>query len=229
MTLRDSWETNALAWARWAISPTLDFEYRQINRPQFLELLPPPGRLSLDIACGEGRLPRELAALGHRVVGIDASPTLIRVAQGRGGGVRYVRGDATRLPFPDGVVDLAIAFFCLHDIEDLQTVIGEAARVLMPGGRFCIAIQHPTLSVRSAAGSDVSNAFESYFDSRPYAFTIEREGQRMTFHSIHRPLAAYFGALEEAGLLVEALREPVPPDPTWPRIPVFLYIRAVRA
>ena len=31
----------------------------------------------------------------------------------------------------------------------------------------------------------------------------------MTYEGIHRPLAAYFGALEAAGFVVEALREPV--------------------
>jgi hypothetical protein len=43
-----------------------------------------------------------------------------------------------------------------------------------------------------------------------YSDTVERDGWTMTFHSQHRPLEAYFLALEAAGLLVEVLREPEP-------------------
>ena len=59
----------------------------------------------------------------------------------------------------------------------------------------------------------------------------------MRFESEHRPLAAYFDALERAGFLVEALREPTLPDsairysenPRWQRVPLFLHMRALRA
>jgi hypothetical protein len=58
----------------------------------------------------------------------------------------------------------------------------------------------------------------------------------MTFNSQHRPLEAYFMALEKAGLLVEALREPSLPEHAivtgtgrrWQRIPFFLHLRALR-
>jgi hypothetical protein len=59
----------------------------------------------------------------------------------------------------------------------------------------------------------------------------------MTFHSRHRPLEAYFSALEEAGLLVESLREPSVLDHAiaseagrrWQRLPLLLHLRARRA
>jgi hypothetical protein len=60
---------------------------------------------------------------------------------------------------------------------------------------------------------------------------------RLTFHSEHRPLEAYGRALEAAGLLIEAIREPRAPDSfvagdsaqrRWQRIPLFLHIRAVK-
>ena len=58
----------------------------------------------------------------------------------------------------------------------------------------------------------------------------------MTFHSQHRPIEAYFVALEEAGLLVETLREPSVPDQAimslagrrWQRLQLFLHLRARR-
>jgi len=58
----------------------------------------------------------------------------------------------------------------------------------------------------------------------------------MTFHSQHRPVEAYFIALENAGLLVEALREPSVPEHAivseagrrWQRLPLFLHLRVLR-
>jgi hypothetical protein len=58
----------------------------------------------------------------------------------------------------------------------------------------------------------------------------------MTFHSQHRPIESYFLAIEEAGLLVEALREPRVPDRAitsdlsrrWRRLPLFLHLRVRR-
>jgi 2-polyprenyl-3-methyl-5-hydroxy-6-metoxy-1,4-benzoquinol methylase len=43
--------------------------------------LPSPGRLTLDIGCGEGRLARDLKELGHHVAGIDSSPSLVAAAR----------------------------------------------------------------------------------------------------------------------------------------------------
>ena len=63
---REVWEERADDWVRWARSRELDFGFWELNLPAMLELLPAPGRLTLDVACGEGRLSRELARLGHR-------------------------------------------------------------------------------------------------------------------------------------------------------------------
>ncbi len=49
-----------------------------------------------------------------------------------------------------------------------------------------------------------------YFDVARYEEPMERGGLQMTFTSFHRPLAAYTAALEAAGFVLEALREPVP-------------------
>jgi hypothetical protein len=75
----------------------------------------------------------------------------------------------------------------------------------------------------------------SYLDTFRYAEEVERDGLDMTFHSEHRPLEAYSRALEEAGFLVEAIREPPDPEDArwrvkarWHRVPLFLHLRAVR-
>src|ERR1700736_347822 len=142
MKLRDAWEQNAPAWVRWAREPDHD-SYWRFHRDRFLELVPEPGRLTLDIGCGEGRLSRDLTALGHRVVGVDASPTLIEAARAKSPELEFVEADRARLPLEDGVADLAVAFMSLQDIDDMAGAVREAARVLEPGGGLVVAVVHP--------------------------------------------------------------------------------------
>ncbi len=201
-TLRQAWEEQAAAWAAWARTPGVDGLALAVNVPEFLELLPPPGRRTLDVGCGEGRLGRALAERGHRVVGLDASPTLAALAREAGGFEEVVDGDAAALPFPDASFDLAVAFMVPQDVDDLEGLLREAARVVAPGGHVALATVHALNSFGLSGGG------ESYFERFRYADRIERFGVEMTFHSVHLPLADLVGGVLGAGLVLEALREP---------------------
>jgi 2-polyprenyl-3-methyl-5-hydroxy-6-metoxy-1,4-benzoquinol methylase len=80
MDLRESWEAHAAQWIAWARAPGHD-GYWRFHRDQFLRLLPQPGKQTIDVGCGEGRLTRHLKELGHHVVGLDASPSLVAAAR----------------------------------------------------------------------------------------------------------------------------------------------------
>lgn len=73
-TLAQAWEAQAERWVDWARASHHD-SYWHFHRDAFLAIVPPPGKLTLDLGCGEGRLSRDLAALGHRVFALDRSPT----------------------------------------------------------------------------------------------------------------------------------------------------------
>jgi SAM-dependent methyltransferase len=234
-SLRGAWEAEAANWVAWARRPGHD-SYWRFHRDRFLELLPPPGRLALDVGCGEGRLPRDLAARGYTVAGVDASPTLIAHAREADPGGDYRVADAASLPFADGAFDMVTAFMSLHDVDDMPGAVGEIARVLAPDGRACLAIVHPIGSAGSFAAHEPDAPFViagAYLDEHRYADTVERDGLRMTFTSQHRPLQAYVDALADAGLVVERLREvgddSAPPGDRWQRIPLFAHLRAAHA
>lgn len=237
MDLADSWEAQSRQWIAWTRRPGHD-SYDRYHRDQFLELLPTPGRRTVDVGCGEGRLTRHLKALGHQVIGVDASPSLVEAARAADPSMDVRIADAAALPLDDASADLAVAFMSLHDIDAMRTAVRDIARVLEPGGTLCFAIVHPINSAGRFDRQDADAPFViagDYLRPFRYADTVERDGLAMTFHSQHRPLEAYFNALEEAGFLIAALREPSVPDHglssdasrRWQRLPLFLHVRAL--
>lgn len=236
--LRAAWERNAEAWLAWARTPGHD-SYWQFHRDQFLELLPPPGRRTLDLGCGEGRLARDLNALGHDVVAVDSSELLIDAAREADPELEVHVADAAALPFSDASFDLAVAFMSLQDVDDLRAAVVEAARVLGPGCRLCLAVVHPVNSAGGFAGEDADSPFViegSYLEESYYQDDLARSGLPMQFVSAHRPLEAYTEALADAGFLIERLREPAVPEAAvrrprarrWQRLPLFLHVRALK-
>jgi ubiquinone/menaquinone biosynthesis C-methylase UbiE len=226
MMLSEAWEAHAQDWITWVRKPGHD-SYDRHHRDQFLPLIGAPGRRTLDVGCGEGRLTRHLASLGHCVVGIDASATLIGAARELAPEMELHVANAAALPMGDASFDRVISFMCLHDVDDLGGAVLEIARVLEPGGALCLAVVHP---LNSAGRFEKHGRFVirgSYLDSFRYTDMIERDGLGMTFESQHRPMSAYFDALEAAGLVVEALREPrTEAHDSWSRLPLFLHLRA---
>src|SRR5204862_4272284 len=99
--LAAAWHEHAPEFITWARRPGHD-SYWRFHRDVFFELLPPPGRRTLDLGCGEGRLARDLAALGHTVVGVDAAPAMVDAARDADPGFDVQLADAAALPFEDG-------------------------------------------------------------------------------------------------------------------------------
>jgi SAM-dependent methyltransferase len=237
---RDHWEHEAANWAAWARRPAFDAYWTY--SPAFFELVPPPGRRTLEVGCGEGRVSRDLAARGHRITGVDASSTLIHLAREAAPLIPYARCDALALPFGGGAFDLVVFYNSLMDVDDMAGSLREAARVLEPGGTLCVCVTHPLADAGNFESREPDARFVvegAYLGERHWQdIEVERDGMRMHFKGWAYPLEGYFTALERAGFLVQALREPALPqaeaaldasEERWRRIPLFLMWRAVRA
>lgn len=236
MDTRTPWEQEAENWVRWARTPGHD-AYWYYRDSFFDRIVPSPGLRTIEIGCGEGRVARDLVLRGHRVTALDSSPTLLRYARSADPHATYLLADAAALPFPGGTFDLAVAYNSLMDVTDMPGAVREVARVLGAGGRVCVCVTHPLNDAGRFAGEEPDAPFtvaDSYFGRRRFQSTFERDGLTMTFHGWSYALQDYAVAFEEAGLIIETLREPVPFAPPsryeqWQRLPMFLHLRAVKS
>ena len=111
-----------------------------------LKMVPPKdGMLVLDIGCGTGTSLRLYHDAGCRAFGIDLSPSMLAVARNKLGARADLRlGDATHMPYPDGIFDLVVAMFVLHDMpgKARPLVMGETVRILKHDGRILLIDYH---------------------------------------------------------------------------------------
>ena len=102
------------------------------------------GGLALDLSCGTGHYALALAGRGRRVVGVDVSAPMLRVARAKGAqaklDIRWVRADASALPFRPDAFDLATVILGLEFVAEPGRALQEAHRVLKPGGHLVVAI-----------------------------------------------------------------------------------------
>lgn len=102
-----------------------------------------PGARVLDLGSGGGHVTLNAAPHAGEVVAYDLSPEMLAVtaaaARGRGlANVRTEQGVVEALPFADASFDIVLSRFSAHHWRDLGAALGEARRVLRPGGIVAI-------------------------------------------------------------------------------------------
>lgn len=236
---REHWEKQASNWAAWARTPDFDAYWKYA--PHFFELVPPPRGRTLEVGCGEGRVTRDLVTRGHDVIAVDSTASLVRLAKEADSESAYLRCDAAFLPFDDESFELAVFYNSLMDIDDMEGSVREAARVLRPGGALCACVTHPIPDAGrfESLEPDARFVIEGTYlgERRWFTGEMERDGLSMHFAGWAYSLEGYFGVLEQAGFVIEAVREPrvddstvvrYPAEERWRRIPLFLMWRAVK-
>ena len=202
-----------------------------------LDLLGPVrGRRVLDLACGQGRLSRELARRGATVVGCDLSNALLEKARAAEVADRldidYIHVDAASQSALAGeTFDVVVSHFGLSDIDDLDGTLATACRVLRTRGRFVFSILHPCFP---GWGEDAPSSWppgEGYFTEGWWL--ASNTGFRGKVGANHRTLSTYLNTLIRHGLEIEQVAEPEPGG-EWARSkpgpppPVFLVMRCSR-
>ena len=208
----ERWEQHAGWWQR---------EFTDGADPEYVEQILPlvdthlaGFRRVLDVGCGEGQLARRLAGLGADVVGLDPTPSQVIEARARAGGPAYAMSGAERLPVRSAAFDAVVMCLVLEHLDPFEPAIHEIARVLAPGGRFVLMLNHPLLQTPGSGWVDDHILEEQYWRVGPYLRddrSIEEVAPGVELPFMHRPLSRYVQVMGEVGLLIDHMDEPPPP------------------
>jgi SAM-dependent methyltransferase len=235
--------TNTTAWDRLAsiseAAPRVDSVGYGPEMPSERELRllgDVKGKRVLDLGCGSGQASIALARQGAHAIALDASARQLararELAEAEEVRVEWHRSDLADLAFLRAdSIDVAFSSHALAEVEDLDRVLRQVHRVLLPGGAFVFSYEHPVAlcTGRDAEGEGTLplgnlEVRRSYFDRAP--LTVERDGETITLFS--RTVGDVFAAAGRAGFRIDVLLEPAPlrsADPG-PSIPTSIIWRA---
>ena len=135
MTDAPFWNRSADAYAASKIADEASYERKIAETRALLTSLSEV----LEIGCGTGTTALRHAPHAGRVVGVDGSDAMVRIARGKAGSapnVAFELGDVERLDRPDASVDVVMAHSVLHLLRDPRGTVANAFSWLRPGGAF---------------------------------------------------------------------------------------------
>ena len=123
---------------RIALLPDETWDHNAHYHEYLLSRIPPRCGQILEIGCGTGDFSRLLARRAERVLAVDLSPQMIRIASARSKlypNVEFVRGDVMTCEFADDQFDCVATLTTLHHLPT-ETVLKKIRKALKPGGVF---------------------------------------------------------------------------------------------
>jgi len=107
-------------------------------------IAPKPGMKILDIAAGTGSSSRPLVDKGAEVTALDFSKGMIEQGRKQNKNIKFVQGDALKLPFEENSFDVTTISFGLRNTSSTEIALKEALRVTKDSGRIVVAeFSHP--------------------------------------------------------------------------------------
>ena len=136
----DDWDASAATFDDEADHGLRDPDVRAAWGELLIPLMPDPPATILDLGCGTGSLSLLLAAAGHHVRGLDASPQMIAVARAKTTGlpVELTQGDAADPPYEPASADVVLCRHVLWALADRDVVLARWVQLLRPGGRLVL-------------------------------------------------------------------------------------------
>lgn len=176
------------------------------------------GKRVLDLGCGYGWHCKYAAGQGAAfVLGTDISQKMLQTAAERNPDpkIEYRCAAMEDLEFDAGAFDVVLSSLAFHYVEDLEPLVRNIARWLVPGGELVFSVEHPVFTAYGAQdwyyGADGSIL---HFPVDNYYYEGKREavflGEQVTKY--HRTLTTYLETLLNSGFLLQHVVEPQPPE-----------------
>lgn len=186
-------------------------------------------KVILDLGCGTGRFSFLFEEYNPKqIIGIDISEEMIKIgkdiADKKGSKVHFIQNDIENLSeIETDSIDFVFSSTVLHYIEDLSGVMKEINRVLVPGGTCILSVINSVYSACypvSHNNGDFPKDEEwtvKYLDKSLRGYIqpwIEYNDDIENFlsYSYHHTMADYVNSIVKAGLQLEELLEPLPPE-----------------
>ena len=126
-----------------------DTYHAKVVAPNLMRILDPKqGIRVLDVGCGEGYFTRLIDKSGAYVEGLDIAKELIAKAKHASPDISYHVASAENMAIiKSGYFDAMTCVLALQNMERLDAVIKECARVLKPKGRAIFVLNHPAFRI----------------------------------------------------------------------------------
>lgn len=194
------------------------WHHQELAIPLLMNLLDiKSGDRVLDVGCGQGVLFPHIIESNCDYVGIDVSRKMIQHAKQHHGtrGV-FVQGDAANLSSisdlqPQESFDHVVFLLSIQDMDPLDRIIEQTAKMIKFGGHIVIVMKHPAFRIPRQSGwgfDDIRKIqyrrVDHYLDPLPIPVKQHGKGATITFH---RPLQTYIKALSSVNLLIDKMYE----------------------
>lgn len=210
-----------------------------LEKPVFLELIQPVvDKHILDLGCGDAAIGPELLHNGAAsYLGLEGSHKMATLAaqtlastQGQ-----VINQRIEEWTYPHAVFDLVIARLSLHYVQDFASVCHNIFNTLRPQGAFVFSVEHPVIT--SCDRGWTTGTLRQDWIVDDYFATGLRVTNWLggTVEKYHRTIEDYFRSLQQAGFVIEQLREAHPQREQFQdmqtyerrkRIPLFLLLAA---
>lgn len=195
-----------------------DTYHTKVILPNLVRVVAPKaGQHILEIGCGEGFFSRAFSREGATVLASDIGAELIAIAKEKGGGPEYVVSPAEDLSWvKPHSQDIVVAVLTLQNMERIEPVFAQIAKVLKKGGRFICVLNHPTFripKVTSWGYDEVAQAqfrrVDAYLSARREKIDMHpgQKGKQSVTYSFHRSLQDYMKAFRAQGFAIVRLEE----------------------
>lgn len=152
----------------------------------FLKQINPKNKKILDLGCGTGRLNYKLSKKAKKMIGIDNSKEMLKIAKEKKiQNSKFIYSNIEKLPFKNNSFDIVVSSLAIEHLKSINETIKETKRVLKPHGEFIFSF--------------------SNFSDKKKTISIEKDNKNINIKIYPRTKNQYLKILKKYGFKIEKI------------------------